>query len=103
MFMPRRTNIIELIGKLIATNKKVGLENTAIICQQSFSILLQVAFLKCSSSEVKISTIINFLKTGTFEKFSKFCVDFSLDFTRKISDNFHNLPTNGAMNGRQKS
>ena len=51
-FMPRRTKLIELISKLIATNYENGLEVTPIICRQSFCILLQVAFLKCSSSEV---------------------------------------------------
>ena len=52
--MPRRTNLIKLISKLIATNLENGLEITPIICRQRFSILLQVAVLKCSSSEVNI-------------------------------------------------
>ena len=52
--MPRRTNLIELISKLIATNLENGLEITAIICRWSFSILLQIAALKSSSSEVNI-------------------------------------------------
>ena len=52
--MPRRMNLIKLISKLIATNLKNGLEITPIICRQSFSILLQVASLKCSSLEVEI-------------------------------------------------
>ena len=52
--MPRRTDLIKLISELIATNEENGLEITLIICRQSFFILLQVEFLKFSSSEVKI-------------------------------------------------
>ena len=35
-FMPRRTNLIKLISKLIATNYENDLEITPIICRQSF-------------------------------------------------------------------
>ena len=38
--MPRRTNLIRLITKLIATNSENDLEITPIICRQNFSILL---------------------------------------------------------------
>ena len=52
--MQKLTNLIKLISKLIATNKENGLEITPIICHQNFSMLLQIASLKSSSSEVKI-------------------------------------------------
>ena len=60
--MSRRTNLFKLISKLIATNYETGLKITPIIFRQSFTILLQVASLKSSSSEVGIYTTINFSK-----------------------------------------
>ena len=68
-------NLIKLNNKLFATNQENGLQITPIICRQSFSILLQVASLKCSSSEVKIYTTINFSKKLYNLKILKFFSD----------------------------
>ena len=60
--MPRRTNIITISVKLVATNSKISLETTPIICRQSCSVLFQVTFLKSAPSEVKISKTLNVSK-----------------------------------------
>ena len=98
--MPRHTNLFKLLSKLILTNKENGLEITPIICRRSFSILLQVAFLNCSSSEVKISTTRTLSKKLYSRKVLKLLRRFHLKIFRLVLQIA--LPTNGTMNSKQK-
>ena len=69
---------------------------TPIFCRQSFSILLEVASLKCKSLEVKIWTTIYFRKT-LYNR--NVLIIFPI---KKIFQPLLQIDTNGSMSRRQK-